>query len=80
MTENLSSVNQQMKSAIGLFTFVVIHFRSCEIHLGGYYSIKKHKHEMQRKVASQMNLKWHVMGGHMCKQAHSLFCLFSLTK
>ena len=27
------------------------HFRSREIHLGGYYSIIKHAHEMQRKVA-----------------------------
>ena len=37
---------EQTKSAIGLFTLVANHFRSCEIHLGGYYSIKKHTHEM----------------------------------
>ena len=31
--------------------------RSRENHLGGYYSVKKHAHKMQRKVASQINLR-----------------------
>ena len=35
---------------------VVMHFRSNENQMGGYYSIRKHTHEMQRKAASQMDL------------------------
>ena len=34
------------KSAIGLLTLVVTHSRSRENDLGGYYSVKKHAHEM----------------------------------
>ena len=38
------------KSAIGLFTLVVTHFKSNENQLGEYYSIKKQAHEMQERL------------------------------
>ena len=43
------------KSTIGLFTLAVMHFRSHEHQLGGYYSVKKYAHEMQGKAASHIN-------------------------